>query len=104
MGMRKSIDLKSARGRWQLVATAILSCVMSRAEKYRGRESLRSGSVDGGLRDEEGRLVAAVERVGVDVEENAVVVDGGTGRLALGELANGEDVAVCEAGRGVTVW
>ena len=61
MGMRKSIDLKSARGKWQLVATAILSYVMSGEERYRGRESLRTSGVDGRLRDEEGGLVAAVE-------------------------------------------
>ena len=104
MGMRKSMDLKRARGKWQLVATAILSYVTSGARRYGGRESLRAGGVDGRLRDEEGRLVAAVERVRVDVEENAVVVDGRAGRLALGEFADGEDVATWEEGRRNTVW
>ena len=104
MGMRKSMDLKRARGKWQLVATAILSYVASSTRRYGGRESFRAGGVDGRLRDEEGRLVAAVERVGVDVEENAVVVDGRAGRLALGEFADGEDVATWEEGRRGTVW
>ena len=98
------MDLKRARGKWQLVATAILSYVASSTRRYGGRESFRAGGVDGRLCDEEGRLVAAVERVGVDVEENAVVVDGRAGRLALGEFADGEDVATWEEGRRGTVW